>query len=206
MTDQKNDAPEINGSMTNYERQEQMVECYDDIDIGFFSQKKRCKICLVVIDDEKNICDHMSEIIPRLYLGGMWNANSMKELEYFGISTIVNVASEVQCMYPYGGFRYLKYEWKDYVDFDILEDLDSIVDQIHKDVNDDKNILVHCAMGVSRSASVIVAYLIKYKNMSYENAMSMAKEKRSCVDPNWGFLEQLKIYAQKYETISCRPF
>jgi len=171
----------------------------DEIDIGFFCQKPRCEVCLKVLYVEEGDCDHMNVIIPQLYLGAMWNANSMCELTYYGISTIVNVACEVQCMYPYAGFRYLKYEWKDYVDFGLLADLDQIVDSIHCDINNNKNVFVHCAMGVSRSASVIIAYLIKYKNMSYEEATRAVKEKRPCVEPNSGFMLQLKTYSQKYQ-------
>ena len=49
------------------------------------------------------------------------------------------------------------------------------------------NVLVHCFAGVSRSASIIIAYLMKEKNNTYKEAFSFVKAKRSIIDPNFGF-------------------
>ena len=56
--------------------------------------------------------------------------------------------------------------------------------------------LVHCAAGVSRSASVVVAYLMYKKGLSLDDALDFVKSKRECVDPNFGFREQLQIFDQ----------
>lgn len=54
-----------------------------------------------------------------------------------------------------------------------------------------RNVLVHCQQGVSRSASIVIAYLIRYHNMSYESASSLVRHKRACVKPNSGFVHAL---------------
>jgi len=52
-------------------------------------------------------------------------------------------------------------------------------------------VFVHCNQGISRSASVVIAYLIKYKQMTLKQAWDFTKSKRSVVFPNQGFLAQL---------------
>lgn len=54
--------------------------------------------------------------------------------------------------------------------------------------------LVHCKMGISRSASVVIAYAMKAYNWDFQKAMRHVKEKRSCIKPNTSFLSQLETY------------
>jgi len=54
--------------------------------------------------------------------------------------------------------------------------------------------LVHCKMGISRSASTVLAYLMKEHNHSFADALEHVKKRRSCINPNGGFRNQLLIY------------
>jgi protein phosphatase slingshot len=49
-------------------------------------------------------------------------------------------------------------------------------------------------MGVSRSASVVIAYAMKAYNWNMQEAIDFVKEKRSCIKPNTAFLSQLETY------------
>lgn len=53
-------------------------------------------------------------------------------------------------------------------------------------------VLVHCNAGVSRSASVVIGYLIMVCGFSFDDAFDLVKNKRNCIRPNDGFLKQLK--------------
>ena len=61
---------------------------------------------------------------------------------------------------------------------------------------DDACVLVHCAQGISRSASVVAAYLIAAYACSPEQAVKWVQGKRLCAQPNPGFVAQLGEYAQ----------
>jgi len=55
-------------------------------------------------------------------------------------------------------------------------------------------ILIHCQGGVSRSATIIIAYLIKKFQMTFEDALHYVQSSRPVVQPNLGFQKQLKEY------------
>lgn len=54
-------------------------------------------------------------------------------------------------------------------------------------MKNNKIVLVHCMAGASRSASVIIYYLIKYHNFSFDHALTHVKEKRPIVNINKWF-------------------
>ncbi|KAG2559893.1 hypothetical protein PVAP13_8KG035563 [Panicum virgatum] len=58
------------------------------------------------------------------------------------------------------------------------------------------NVLVHCFAGVSRSASIIVAYLMRSEQKSLEEALQSLKEVSESACPNDGFLDQLKLFQE----------
>jgi protein-tyrosine phosphatase len=62
----------------------------------------------------------------------------------------------------------------------------------------DGNILVHCYMGSSRSASIVLAYLIYKYNYSLSDALLFLKDKRNIVNINVNFIDDIKKYFQLY--------
>ncbi|KAH8301953.1 hypothetical protein KR044_001253 [Drosophila immigrans] len=57
-------------------------------------------------------------------------------------------------------------------------------------------ILVHCNAGVSRSASVVIGYLMQRRDMRFEEAYHLVKSWRPCAQPNAGFMQQLKKFTK----------
>ena len=58
-------------------------------------------------------------------------------------------------------------------------------------------VLVHCNAGVSRSATVVIAYLMQNQRKSFPDAHNYVKERRSCIKPNTGFVSQLQAYSKE---------
>lgn len=61
-------------------------------------------------------------------------------------------------------------------------------------IKNNENVFVFCALGVSRSATIVIAYLMRKNSLKFEEAFKVVKNKRSIIDPNSGFIEQLKRY------------
>lgn len=49
-------------------------------------------------------------------------------------------------------------------------------------------------MGVSRSASVVIAYAMKAYNWDFKKALEFVRQKRTCIKPNTSFVSQLETY------------
>ncbi|ROL43986.1 Dual specificity protein phosphatase 14 [Anabarilius grahami] len=74
---------------------------------------------------------------------------------------------------------------------------DSVADKIHSVGRKRGAVLVHCAAGVSRSASLCLAYLMKYHRVSLAEAHAWVKARRPVIRPNGGFWRQLIEYERK---------
>lgn len=59
-----------------------------------------------------------------------------------------------------------------------------------------RGILVHCLMGRSRSASIVIAYIMRKYRLKYPAAYSYVRAKRSVVQPNIGFVKQLNLWGR----------
>lgn len=103
----------------------------------------------------------ISELIPHLYTCGV-SALTPANMKAFNISLIVNVTKEVPNLRSLGEIQRMKLWVDDVPQQDILPHLDIVSDQIHAVIQDGGNVLVHCVAGVSRSATICLAYLTKY--------------------------------------------
>jgi atypical dual specificity phosphatase len=62
------------------------------------------------------------------------------------------------------------------------------------DENPDAPVLVHCYMGISRSCTIVCAYLILEYGMSLGDALDLIRKHRPICSPNTGFMEQLRLW------------
>lgn len=57
--------------------------------------------------------------------------------------------------------------------------------------------LVHCFAGVSRSATIVIAYLMQEHGLAYRDALAFVKQKRNHIHPNEGFKRQLQSFQRE---------
>jgi protein-tyrosine phosphatase len=68
----------------------------------------------------------------------------------------------------------------------------SVYNLIKMSITEGKNILIHCAAGVSRSPTLAIAYLMIDNKWSVEETVDYVRKKRPQIEPNIGFMKQLK--------------
>ena len=141
--------------------------------------------------------DGATQIFDHLFLGSEWNASNLEELERNGIGHILNVTREIDNFFP-GQFDYLNVRVYDDEATELLKHWDRTFKYIRRAYESGSKVLVHCKMGVSRSASVVIAYAMKVKDWDLTEALQHVKEKRGCVKPNVSFMQQLEIYGNYF--------
>eukprot|EP00924_Labyrinthula_sp_SR-Ha-C_P004528 snap_masked-scaffold_1-processed-gene-3.15-mRNA-1 protein AED:0.38 eAED:0.38 QI:0/-1/0/1/-1/1/1/0/640 len=137
--------------------------------------------------------DPPSKIFEGLYLGTEYNASNRREMTSLGIKLVVNVTEEVENFFP----NYLEYHsilLQDRPHCNLKEHFRAAIDRMHQAIEEGEGILVHCQRGISRSATIVIAYLMKYRGMSRDEAYKFVKKQRPIVRPNDGFLQQLEDF------------
>ncbi|XP_052900447.1 uncharacterized protein LOC128306858 [Anopheles moucheti] len=137
--------------------------------------------------------DAPTEIFDHVYLGSEWNASNLEELQRNGVHHILNVTREIDNFFP-GLFHYCNVRVYDDEKTDLLRHWDNTFKFISRAKMEGSKVLVHCKMGISRSASVVIAYAMKANGWNFDHALRHVKEKRSCIKPNKNFLMQLETY------------
>ncbi|XP_077654589.1 dual specificity protein phosphatase 13A isoform X2 [Urocitellus parryii] len=123
-------------------------------------------------------------------------ANNRFELWKLGITHVLNAAhGGLYCQGSpdfYGSsVSYLGVPAHDLPDFDISTYFSSAADFIHRALSTPgAKVLVHCVVGVSRSATLVLAYLMLHQQLSLRQAVITVREHR-WIFPNRGFLHQL---------------
>ncbi|XP_072523369.1 dual specificity protein phosphatase 13A-like [Salminus brasiliensis] len=141
--------------------------------------------------------NHVDEVWPNLFLGDMSIANDRFGLWKLGISHVLNAAhGKMHCQGShefYGSsIEYLGVPADDSPSFNLSVYFQPCADHIHQVLNSPgARLLVHCAVGVSRSASLVLAYLMIYQNLPLLEAIKTVKQHR-WIFPNRGFLKQLR--------------
>lgn len=133
-----------------------------------------------------------TEIIDGLWLGSICSCSNSDQLKYYGISTIITVAIGITPLYPHD-FEYMYIPLLD-TNENILPIFEQYLPLIHARLLQNQKILIHCIVGASRSASIVIAYLMKYHNFDLSTALQWAKNKRPLVNPNPFYLQQLQLF------------
>ena len=136
------------------------------------------------------------EIIPHLFLGSIGSASNLKQLQNCKITHIICCASGIKNFFP-ENFKYYNINILDCEKENIKQYFKESFDFIDKAIKNGGNVLVHCHAGVSRSSTILIAYIMKSKKIKLNEALELIKTKREKVNPNNGFIVQLKDYEKE---------
>ena len=169
-----------------------------------------------VVDTQPDL--EMSDILGdgRLFIGSQDVAADKKQLIGAKITHILNVASGKTISFPsllfllfltehlhFSGisnffpdlFLYKSVEILDVPESKITAHFQPCFDFIDEALGSPTGrILVHCNAGISRSGAIVVAYVMKNRGLGLADALNFAKKSRAKVNPNPGFLSQLRDF------------
>lgn len=159
----------------------------------------------------------VDEILPKLFLGNSISSYNDNFLAKYKIRYIIRVMYEFDFSKKKDDIIYYHIEIKDSkycphqkqnaVGFDpnfyqrLFDDVTRLIDELRKIIElSDDAILIHCKRGHHRSASIIVAYLVKYKNFKYAEAINYIKNIRpNSLKKNSCIMNELYKYCLLYQ-------
>ncbi|CAI6334919.1 unnamed protein product [Periconia digitata] len=154
------------------------------------------------------------DLVPRaggsLYIGGLYALYQTDLIRAAGITHVLSVIDYDSLLQKH--FQHLKH-YHIRADDDPNENLlmhfesaSAYIDEgLRSESIDDEGrkknggVFVHCAMGKSRSATLVIAYLMWKFGIGWEEALEQLCEGRPVCDPNVGFKEQLGVWAKMLE-------
>lgn len=124
-----------------------------------------------------------------------------------------NFTADTLAQFQEHGIEQVFIQKRDVPNEELLAHFGNLCDLIESKVQQGRNVLVHCAVGMSRSASVVIAYgehrptlrrihsyamfqVMQRWGISRSDAKAMVRDKRSIVRPNRGFYTQLRIWEE----------
>lgn len=139
-----------------------------------------------------------NEIITNLWLGNIIDSRNIEFLN--NIDIVINCSKNI----PFSNKenKQIRLKVDDNLEkqeiVNMYKYLDAITDFIHKSLLNSKRIFVHCYAGKQRSATVICAYIMKYLDLSYNEATELIQKKRLIIfTPLPNFDGALKLFEIK---------
>ncbi|KAK7399610.1 hypothetical protein VNO78_10795 [Psophocarpus tetragonolobus] len=132
-----------------------------------------------------------SRIAEHVYLGSDTVAKSEEVLRRHGITHVLNCVGFVCPEYFKRELVYKTLWLRDSPSEDITSILYDVFDYLEDVRQQGGRVLVHCCQGVSRSSSLVIAYLMWREGRSFEDAFHYVKNARGVTNPNMGFACQL---------------
>lgn len=120
----------------------------------------------------------------KLFLGGVRAAKDWELMEENDITGILSVFNGEPPKFQNINIKLI------YVADVVQQDIKQYFEEAFEFINSNKNVLVHCHAGRSRSAAFVIGYIMETTGADYEQAYELVNSRRF-INPNAGFVEQL---------------
>ena len=159
-----------------------------------------------------------------IFLGAANDAKNSYVIKDLGITHIINCCPKtVGCLFNGNDNN------SDYENFNVkycvinIEDVDNVpigvffqygINFVEKALNESNkmqkkkkkkknvNILIHCAEGISRSATILASYLMFVYKWSLDETLTLIRKHRPIISPNEGFMQYLKAWESEIKSKS----
>lgn len=147
------------------------------------------RACGFIVDTNPDLS--VGSMFEFLYFGSQDVACDASILNTLKITDILSVGIKVP---TYKNFKYKFIEAYDLPSFNMTNIFDECFKYFENIRLMDRRVFVHCNAGISRSPTIIIAYVMRYFKIGFEDSFKLVKEKRMTINPNAGFISQLKDY------------
>ncbi|XP_022957056.1 protein-tyrosine-phosphatase MKP1-like isoform X1 [Cucurbita moschata] len=169
-------------------------------------QRNPDKNCGLVKRDKIAFFDkECSKVAEHVYLGGDAVARDRDILKQNGITHVLNCVGFVCPEYFKDDFVYRTLWLQDSPSEDITSILYDVFDYFEDVREQNGRVFVHCCQGVSRSTSLVIAYLMWREGQSFDDAFQYVKAARGIADPNMGFACQLLQCQKRVHAFPLSP-
>uniref|UniRef100_A0A0V0GA96 Putative dual specificity phosphatase n=1 Tax=Triatoma dimidiata TaxID=72491 RepID=A0A0V0GA96_TRIDM len=147
----------------------------------------------------------MQEIIPGVFLGPYSAAmrSKLNDLKSNGITHIVCVRHTLEAQFIRANFldhfKYLILDIADSATQNIIQHFSAVRDFIDDTLEHGGKVLVHGNAGISRSAALVLAYVMEKYGLPIKDAYDLVQQRRFCINPNDGFMAQLREFEPIYK-------
>nr|XP_010937716.1 protein-tyrosine-phosphatase MKP1 [Elaeis guineensis] len=146
-----------------------------------------------------------SKVADHIYLGGDSVAKNREILRQNGITHVLNCVGFVCPEYFRSDLVYKTLWLQDSLTEDITSILYDVFDYFEDVREQGGRVFVHCCQGVSRSTSLVIAYLMWREGQSFDDAFQYVKAARGIANPNVGFACQLLQCQKRVHAIPLSP-
>ncbi|CCW66566.1 unnamed protein product [Phytomonas sp. Hart1] len=168
---------------------------------SYLTQELGSKLPNITINWNKIYPD---EIVRHIYCGSLRSAQSQMVYRKLDISYVLTIGRGLMPVPPEGG-RHKVIVVDDIPGADISYSFQEAAEFINESLKKGKGCLVHCFAGLSRSATIVIAYLMSEKKMRMDDAYMLTKKGRPAIFPNKSFLEQLIELDKRLYPNASRP-
>lgn len=139
-----------------------------------------------------------SIIFPNLYISDMFCAQNKQIFDLFQIRAVINVSAISNENAFEEKLPYLSIFEEDRTSTN-LSSYFSLTNRFIDKYIECGGVLVHCSAGISRSSTIILAYIMYKKRKTFEDAYQYLQDKHPITDPNLGFIIQLQQYEKELD-------
>eukprot|EP00656_Telonema_subtile_P017315 TRINITY_DN1926_c0_g1_i5.p1 TRINITY_DN1926_c0_g1~~TRINITY_DN1926_c0_g1_i5.p1 ORF type:complete len:269 (+),score=55.18 TRINITY_DN1926_c0_g1_i5:93-899(+) len=158
---------------------------------------------LVFFPAEVSEC--VSWICDGICLGSVHGTRDRKIFEQYNITHVLTVASNCVPEKKFDDVKYLLFDLPDCPTHTIYHVFKEGLEFMRQAIESKGTVFVHCGRGVSRSATLVIAYLMHYEGKMFQEALTIVNRQRRCAYPNIGFQLQLQ-YLEKTKSMQCEDF
>ncbi len=156
----------------------------------------------------------ISEIIPHLYISNWFASNNENIIKNYNIDLVISIETRnkpqnILNYYDRNRVQHIYYYLEDTPNANINKFFDHSSNIIDDYIKNNRNVLVHCYAGISRSATIIMNYLLKdyyifndiydSPEFSLRHILNFCRGRRRIINPNVGFMQQLLLKTYEYD-------